>query len=110
MPFGGATGAWQEGGGVRPGGKARDAKPALLQPQDASLERHGYRLGAIGRVEFLEHRAHVALDGALSDEQQRGDLLVGLAVSHELEHLDLAGGECGGADMFGEVWRQWRGE
>ena len=84
------------------------------------IQQDGGRLLAGAHAELLERRREVALDGALGEEQAKGDLAVAEAAHHEREHLLLTvreGGPDGAAvkltgkrDLPGERRARGRGE
>src|SRR5919204_6997273 len=59
----------------------------------AGLVREHHRLDAIAQPELHEHARDVRLDGRLADDELSGDLSVGQPAGHELEDLELSGGE-----------------
>src|SRR5688500_15964398 len=59
----------------------------------ARLEREDGCLRAALHVQLHEDAAHVRLDGVLADVEQAGNLLVGFALGHQLQHLGLSIGE-----------------
>src|SRR5262245_29091815 len=50
-------------------------------------------LVSVAQVEFGENALHVILDSVLADHQTLGDLGVGEARRHQLQHLQLAGSQ-----------------
>ena len=60
---------------------------------DPALVREHDGLHPVAQIELQEHAADVALDGGLADHEVFGDLGVGEAARHELEHFALAGRE-----------------
>src|SRR3972149_9988594 len=58
-------------------------------------------LDAILQVQFLQDVVDVVLDGSFRDKQAAGDLRVTEASRHQLEYLELAGGEVPGHVLSG---------
>src|SRR3990172_4507668 len=65
----------------------------------ATAGEEGGRLRAAGEVELLEDVREVVLHGLVAESQRRRDLLVGLPVGDEGQHLPLLGRELG--DLVG---------
>ena len=58
--------------------------------KDAQLPRTSDRLGPIGRIKLSINVRRVGFDGAPSDDEMLGDLLVGFTQGHKLENFELA--------------------
>ena len=67
-----------------------DLTSSLLVPVTLRPQR---RRRPVRDPDRAEDRGQVRLDGALADAEAAGDLLVGQPLTHQLEHLALAGGE-----------------
>src|SRR5690348_9104975 len=52
-----------------------------------------YRLDAVMHPQFLKDMGHMTFDSVQGDHQLSGDLLVRVATSHQLEHLQFAFGK-----------------
>jgi plastocyanin len=66
--------------------RLRRGRPA----HDPGLVGDHHDLDAVAHAELHQHARHVRLDGRAADDQLSGDLRVGQAARHELEHLELA--------------------
>ncbi len=63
--------------------------PEAWQP--ATGDAIGGCLVSVAQVQFGENALHVILDRVLTDYQTLGDLGVGEACHHKLQHLQLSG-------------------
>ena len=71
----------------------RGQRSLAMRPSRLAAATASRRVGA---AELPQDRGHVVVDGLDRDEEPRGDLLVGMPLGEQVEHLLLAGGEAGG--------------
>src|SRR5919202_4048302 len=73
---------------------ARSPSPRWASGGDEpAADRVAREVDAIAHAELLEHVGPVAVDGLAADHEQLGDLVAGVALGAELEHLELARGQ-----------------
>src|SRR3954451_1664759 len=80
--------------------------------EDARSHRHRHHFGAVTGAELAGDAGEVALDRQRGQAERLADLLVGTAVGHQPQHLDLAARELGDAVLLRaatQAGRQKRG-
>src|SRR5262249_53551037 len=60
---------------------------------EAVADRVASELHTVTHPELLEDVRTVAIDGLLADDERLGNLPVGVALGHELDHFGLSGGQ-----------------
>ena len=78
------------GEGARPAKKGRQTRPLVQQPLP---QRIPHQLRGIAHADLVEHARTVVLRGLGADVERARDLLGGLALGDQVEHLALARGE-----------------
>src|SRR5829696_10433058 len=77
---------------------------SVANGDQAHLDGHDGRLGAVRSPQLTEYSPHVVLDRASTKEQLPGDLLVGAPVGHEPQNLRLPRRKLSAVRVVGRGW------